>query len=43
VRQANAIVVMEQGRIVEGGTHDQLLQQGGIYAKLWAMQSGSPA
>jgi subfamily B ATP-binding cassette protein HlyB/CyaB len=43
VRQANAIVVMEQGRIVEGGTHDQLLQQGGIYSKLWAMQSGSPA
>jgi ATP-binding cassette, subfamily B, bacterial HlyB/CyaB len=43
VRQANAIVVMEQGRLVEGGTHDQLLQQGGIYAKLWVMQSGSPA
>jgi ATP-binding cassette, subfamily B, bacterial HlyB/CyaB len=41
VRQANAIVVMDQGRIVEGGSHDQLLQQGGIYAKLWAMQSGA--
>ena len=43
VRNANAIVVMDQGRIVEGGTHDQLLKQGGIYAKLWAMQSGSRA
>ncbi len=40
VRRANAIIVMDQGRIVEGGSHDQLLQQGGIYAKLWAMQSG---
>ena len=43
VRLANAIIVMDQGRIVEGGSHDQLLQQGGIYAKLWAMQSGGPA
>jgi ATP-binding cassette, subfamily B, bacterial HlyB/CyaB len=42
VRQANAIIVMDKGRIVEGGTHDQLTQQGGIYAKLWAMQSGVP-
>jgi len=40
VRQANAILVMDQGRIVEGGTHEQLLGQGGIYARLWAMQSG---
>ncbi len=29
-----------QGRIVEGGSHDQLVKQGGIYAKLWAMQGG---
>jgi ATP-binding cassette, subfamily B, bacterial HlyB/CyaB len=43
VRQANAIIVMDKGRIVEGGTHDQLTRQGGIYAKLWAMQSGVPA
>jgi ATP-binding cassette, subfamily B, bacterial HlyB/CyaB len=42
VKQANAIVVMDKGRIVEGGSHDQLLKHGGIYAKLWAMQSGSP-
>jgi ATP-binding cassette, subfamily B, bacterial HlyB/CyaB len=40
VKHANAIVVMDQGRLVEGGSHDQLLKQGGIYAKLWAMQSG---
>ncbi len=41
VRQANTIVVMERGRIVEGGAHEALLQHGGIYAKLWAMQGGS--
>ena len=34
------LVVMDQGRIVEQGTHEQLLQQGGIYAQLWARQSG---
>jgi subfamily B ATP-binding cassette protein HlyB/CyaB len=43
VRRANAIIVMDQGRIVEGGTHEQLVGQGGIYAKLWAMQGGAPA
>jgi ATP-binding cassette, subfamily B, bacterial HlyB/CyaB len=43
VRQAHSIVVMEQGRIAEAGSHAELVQQGGIYAKLWAMQSGSPA
>ncbi|MGI0152117.1 ABC transporter ATP-binding protein [Pseudidiomarina sp. WS423] len=34
------LVVMDQGRIVEQGTHEQLLQLGGIYAQLWARQSG---
>ena len=43
VRHANAIIVMDQGRIVEGGSHDQLVKQGGIYAKLWAMQAGGLA
>jgi subfamily B ATP-binding cassette protein HlyB/CyaB len=44
VRHANAIIVMEQGRLVEGGTHEQLVgKPGGIYARLWAMQSGGAA
>ena len=34
------LVVMDQGRIVEEGNHASLLAQGGIYARLWAHQSG---
>jgi ABC-type multidrug transport system fused ATPase/permease subunit len=42
VRQAQRIVVMDKGRIVETASHESLLQSGGVYAQLWAMQSGSP-
>ena len=38
VRQANRIVVMDGGRIVEQGTHDQLVDQGGLYARLASLQ-----
>ncbi len=34
------LVVIEQGRIVEQGTHISLIDQGGLYAKLWQRQSG---
>jgi len=34
------LVVMDQGRIVEQGTHEQLLARGGLYAQLWQRQSG---
>jgi len=34
------LIIMDQGRIVETGNHDQLLRRGGLYADLWARQSG---
>ncbi|WP_339651815.1 ABC transporter ATP-binding protein [Halopseudomonas pelagia] len=34
------LIVMDQGRIIEDGTHTELLAQGGLYAQLWARQSG---
>jgi len=34
------LVVMDKGRIVEQGRHDELLRQGGLYADLWQRQSG---
>jgi ATP-binding cassette subfamily B multidrug efflux pump len=34
------LVVMDRGRIVEQGTHAELIEHGGIYAQLWARQSG---
>ena len=40
VRQAHCIHLMEAGRIVESGTHDELLAQGGAYAALWRLQTG---
>lgn len=34
------LIVMDQGRIIEQGTHSELLAHGGLYASLWAHQSG---
>ncbi|SMO88375.1 ABC transporter ATP-binding protein [Paracoccus laeviglucosivorans] len=40
VRQADKIVVIEAGRVVEEGSHDQLMEQGGAYAALVKLQFG---
>ncbi|MBW4529170.1 MAG: ABC transporter ATP-binding protein/permease [Aphanothece saxicola GSE-SYN-MK-01-06B] len=40
VRHADRIVVMERGRIVESGEHDDLLARNGAYAALWRVQTG---
>jgi ATP-binding cassette, subfamily B, bacterial len=40
IRNANCIYVMEHGKLVESGTHEQLLEQNAIYASLWRVQSG---
>ena len=39
VRKADRIAVVEAGRIIEIGKHDELIKKGGLYAKLWSIQS----
>jgi ATP-binding cassette subfamily B protein len=39
---AHAIIVMDQGRIVEQGTHEELLRRKGVYARLWLLQKKTP-
>lgn len=34
------LIVVDEGRMVESGTHQELLAQNGIYASLWQRQSG---
>jgi ATP-binding cassette subfamily B multidrug efflux pump len=34
------LIVMDEARIVEEGTHEELLENGGLYAGLWSRQSG---
>ncbi|HYF20704.1 MAG TPA: ATP-binding cassette domain-containing protein, partial [Ramlibacter sp.] len=41
VVDAHQILVMDGGRILERGTHQQLLAQGGRYAQIWALQQQS--
>ena len=40
IAQMDRIIVMDQGRIIEDGTHDALLAANGQYARFWARQSG---
>ncbi len=40
IKDADHIVVLEDGRVVEQGTHEDLLAVDGLYANLWAVQAG---
>jgi ATP-binding cassette, subfamily B, multidrug efflux pump len=40
IARMDRIVVLDEGRIVEEGCHDDLIEHGGVYARLWARQSG---
>ena len=40
IARMDRLVVMDRGRIAESGTHAELIGQGGLYARLWAHQSG---
>ena len=43
IADADQIVVMEQGRVIERGTHEELLALGGRYAGMWALQVSEEA
>ena len=40
MRDADQILVMDEGRIVEQGSHEKLLDRDGLYANLWGVQVG---
>lgn len=43
VRDADRIVVMQQGRVAETGSHDELMARGGLYAWMWRVQARDDA
>ena len=43
IRNVDNILVLEQGQVVEQGTHEQLLSRGGMYAQLVSAQMTGPA
>jgi ATP-binding cassette subfamily B protein len=40
IRDADKIIVIKEGEIEQMGTHDELIRAGGLYANLYAMQTG---
>jgi ATP-binding cassette, subfamily B, multidrug efflux pump len=40
IARMDRLVVMDKGRVVESGTHAELIAHGGLYARLWQRQTG---
>ena len=40
IRHADRIYVLDAGRVVEAGTHEELVETAGLYAGLWKVQTG---
>ncbi|MEO0636923.1 MAG: ABC transporter ATP-binding protein [Pseudomonadota bacterium] len=40
IAQLDRLIVLDDGKIIESGTHDELIQAGGLYQQLWERQSG---
>ena len=41
IRGADRIIVLQDGKIIEEGNHDQLMSQGGLYSRLYSMNYAS--
>lgn len=41
IRHAHKIIVLDEGQLIQEGSHDELCQQEGLYKKLWNLQTGS--
>ena len=41
IQDANCIYVLDKGRIIESGTHEELLALGGTYHKMYSLQAGA--
>ena len=40
IMKADKIIVMNKGRIIQAGKHDKLIEQKGLYKRLWGLQKG---